>query len=165
MTSGYSTGGSFTIANPSTPPHVNQVVIIQGDSNYYTIDTISKLDAVTYRVNILETYTGNLAPGSNINFYQRSEVVASAHTFEYVGAGTNPATALPQYGGYPDANLNVVTTGGGRITYTATDEKGNFYIGSNLVINQSTGTITGDSFSKSMFTLMTPYILALAEGP
>ena len=165
LTTGYSTAGSFTISNPSTPPHVNQVVVIQGDSSFYTIDTISKLDAVTYKVNVLETYTGNLAPGSNITFYQRSEVVASAHTFEYVGAGTNPATALPQYGGYPNANLNVVMTGGGRVSYTATDEKGNFYIGSNLIVNQATSTITGDAFNKSLFSQMTPYILALSEGP
>ena len=165
LTTGYSTAGTFNIANPSTPPHVNQVVIIQGDTNYYTIDTISKLDAITYQIKVLETYTGNLAPSSNIKFYQRSEVVASAHTFEYVGAGTNPATALPQYGGYPNANLQVVTTSGGRVSYTATDEKGNFYIGANLVVNQATSTITGDAFNKSLFSQMTPYILALSEGP
>ena len=54
-------------------------------------------------------------------------------------------------------------TNGGRVTYTATDEKGNFFIGSNLVINQGTGTISGDSFNRSLFQIMTPYILAL-EG-
>jgi hypothetical protein len=165
LTSEAATGGVFKIQNPSAPPNVNQTLVINGDPTYYTIDTIRKLDGITYQVTIQEIYPTTLSIGSNILFYQRSAVVASAHTFEYVGAGTNPATALPQYGGYPDANLNVITTGGGRITYTATDEKGNFFIGSNLVINQSTGTITGDSFSKSMFTLMTPYILALAEGP
>jgi hypothetical protein len=165
LTSGASTGGVFTIQNPTSPPNVNQTLVIDGDPTYYTIDTIRKLDSITYQVTIQEIYPTTLPAGTNISFYQRSAVVASAHTFEYVGAGTDPATALPQYGGYPDANLNVITTGGGRVTYTATDEKGNFYIGSNLVINQSTGTITGDSFSKSMFTLMTPDILALAEGP
>lgn len=165
LTSEDSTGGIFTIQNPSSPPNVNQTLVIDGDTNYYTIDTIRKLDSITYQVTIQEIYPAVLPSGTNISFYQRSAVVASAHTFEYVGAGTNPATALPQYGGYPDANLNVITTGGGRVTYTATDEKGNFYIGSNLVINQSTGTISGESFSKSMFTLLTPYILALAEGP
>ena len=162
LTSGYSTAGTFVIQNPYAPPHVNQVMIINGDPVYYSIDTITKIDSVTYQINILETYSGNLAPSSNIAFYQRSAVVASAHTFEYVGAGIIAANALPQYGGYPDATKNVVTTGGGRVTYTATDEKGNFWIGSNLVINQATGTIGGDSFSKSMFSLMTPYILALS---
>jgi hypothetical protein len=87
--------------------------------------------------------------------------VASAHTFEYVGAGTNPATALPQYGGIPIEANEVIMTGGGKVTFTSTDHKGNFKIGPNLTINQGTGTISGDSFNRSMFALMTPYILAL----
>ena len=163
QTVGYSINGQFVLNNLTQPPHVNQVMLINGDSNFYSIDTITKIDNLTYQVNIQEVYSGNLAPSSNISFYQRSQVVASAHTFEYVGAGTVPANALPQYGGLPDATKNVVMTNGGRVTYTATDEKGNFFIGSNLVINQGTGTISGDSFNRSLFQIMTPYILAL-EG-
>jgi hypothetical protein len=142
-------------------PHVNQTLTINGDSNFYSIDTITQLDALTWQVSVLETYSANLAPMSNIQFYQRSAVVASAHTFEYVGAGTDPATALPQYGGIPNADLEVIQVNGGRVTYTSTDHKGNFKIGSNLTINQATGTISGDSFNRSLFALMTPYILAL----
>jgi hypothetical protein len=160
-TSGYSTNGVFTITNMPKQPNVNQVMTIAGDPNYYSIDTITPIDSITYRVTVPETYVANLAPGANVTFYQRSGVVASAHTFEYVGAGTNLATALPQYGGIPNANLNVITSGGGRVTYTATDEKGNFWIGSNLTVNQGTGTIAGDAFNRSLFALMTPYILAL----
>ena len=162
-TYGYSTGGKFLIRDYPDSPHVNQVVSINGDSNYYSIDTIRQVDALTWEINIQETYNANLAPLSNIRFYQRSAIIASAHTFEYVGAGTDPATALPQYGGIPDANLRVITTDGGRVTYTATDEKGNFTIGGNLVINQGTGTISGTSFDISLFAKLTPYILAL-EG-
>ena len=160
-TVGYSQNGTFTITNMASQPHVNQVVIISGDANFYSINSITKVDAITYTITIPETYTANLVPGTNVSFYQRSEVVASAHTFEYVGSGTNMMTALPQYGGIPNANLNVVTSNGGRVTYTATDEKGNFWIGSNLVINQGTGTISGTAFDRSLFALMTPYILAL----
>jgi hypothetical protein len=162
-TYGYSTGGKFQIRDYPDAPHVNQVVSINGDSNYYSIDTIRQVDGLTWEINIQETYNSNLAPLSNIRFYQRSAIIASAHTFEYVGAGTDPATALPQYGGIPDANLRVITTDGGKVTYTATDEKGNFTIGGNLVINQGTGTISGTSFDISLFAKLTPYILAL-EG-
>jgi hypothetical protein len=158
---GYSTGGAFQIRDLVNPPHVNQTLTINGDSNFYSIDTITKLDALTWQVTIQETYASNLAPMSNIQFYQRSAVVASAHTFEYVGAGTDPATALPQYGGIPNPDLEVIQVNGGRVTYTATDHKGNFKIGPNLTINQGTGTISGDSFNRSLFALMTPYILAL----
>lgn len=161
QTVGYSINGIFILNNLTAPPHVNQVMIINGDPNYYSIDTITKIDNVTYQVNVQEIYQANLAPGSNVSFYQRSKVVASAHTFEYVGAGTNPANALPQYGGLPDATKNVIMTNGGQVTFTATDEKGNFFIGPNLTINQATGTISGDAFNRSLFQIMTPYILAL----
>lgn len=161
QTVGYSINGQFVLNNLTAQPNVNQVMIINGDPNFYSIDTITKIDNVTYQVNVQEVYQANLAPSSNVSFYQRSKVIASAHTFEYVGAGTNPANALPQYGGLPDATKNVIFTGGGQVTYTATDEKGNFFIGPNLTINQATGTISGDAFNRSLFQIMTPYILAL----
>ena len=46
--------------------------------------------------------------------------------------------------------------------YTSTDQAGNFRIGNDLQINQETGTISGRAFSKSLFTEMTPFILALS---
>ena len=45
---------------------------------------------------------------------------------------------------------------------TSTDQAGNFRIGDDLQINQETGTISGRSFSKSLFNEMTPFILALS---
>ena len=158
---GTSVNGTFQIRELATPPRVNQVMMIDGDSSYYSIDNITQVDNQTWQVDIQEFYTGPLAANTTIRFYQRSAIVASAHTFEYVGAGTDPATALPQYGGIPVAANEVVQTNGGKVTFTATDHKGNFKIGANLTINQTTGAITGDAFSKSMFALMTPYILAL----
>jgi hypothetical protein len=106
----------------------------------------------------------NLAPGTTVEFFTRSSIIASAHTFEYVGAGTNPATALPQYGGIPIEANEVVATGGAVVTFTSTDQKGNFKVGQGFIINQATGTITGDDFYKSLYAQMTPYILALSPG-
>ena len=105
----------------------------------------------------------NLAPSTNVQFFTRSSIIASAHTFEYVGAGTNPATALPQYGGIPIEAQEVIAINGGVVTFTSTDQKGNFKVGQGFTINQATGTITGVDFYKSLFAQMTPYILAL--GP
>jgi hypothetical protein len=138
-------------------------MVIDGDPNFYYIDNILQYDGLTWQVSIQEVYSKILPANTTISFYQRSAIVASAHTFEYVGAGTDPATALPQYGGIPIEANEVVQVNGGRVTFTSTDHKGNFKIGANLVINQGTGTISGDSFNRSMFALMTPYILAL-EG-
>ena len=165
-TSGYSPAFStFNITmNSNVSPKVNQVMIINGDTNYYSIDNVTYSGTGNvWTVNIQETYTSNLAPNANIQFYQRSAIIASAHTFEYVGAGNFTSNALPQYGGIPNSNYAVIQTNGGHVTYTATDHKGNFMIGPNLTINQVTGQITGDSFNRSMFALMTPYILALEQ--
>ena len=157
--------GLFTLNNLSNGrPNVNTVMLIDGDPEYYTIDTIVPVDATSCQVLVQQIYVGNAAPGTGVTFYVRSSIIASAHTFEYVGAGTNPATALPQYGGIPiDAN-EVVELNGGIVTYTSTDQKGNFKVGSGFVVNQATATITGDAFYKSLFAQMTPYILALSDG-
>jgi len=134
---------------------------------YYTIDTIARdtPSANLATVLIQEVFAANLVPNTNVEFYTRSAIIASAHTFEYVGAGTNPATALPQYGGIPDPLKEVKTVNGGVVTFTSTDQKGNFRVGKGFTVNQATGTVSGDDFFRALFATMTPYILALQEVP
>jgi hypothetical protein len=134
---------------------------------YYTIDTILPNVPSTGNSTVIiqEVYTANLVPNTSVEFYTRSAIIASAHTFEYVGAGTNPATALPQYGGIPITANEVVTSDGGVVTFTSTDQKGNFRVGKGFTVNQATGTVSGDDFYRSLFAIMTPYILALQEVP
>ena len=158
------TNGVFVIDTfTNGQPHVNTVLIINGDANYYTIDTIipNAPSAGKATVAIQQVYNGTPSAGTTISFYTRSAIIASAHTFEYVGAGTNPATALPQYGGIPIEENEVIETGGGVVTFTSTDQKGNFKVGKGFTINQASGTITGTDFYVSLFAQMTPYILAL----
>lgn len=157
--------GTFILDSLSNgQPHVNTVMVITGDPEFYTIDTIvPNFPGVgNSTVAIQQIYTGNAGLGNTVSFYTRSSIIASAHTFEYVGAGTNPATALPQYGGIPIEANEVIATNGAVITYTSTDQKGNFKVGSGFIVNQATATITGDAFYKSLFAQMTPYILALS---
>ena len=146
-------------------PHVNTVMLVDGDPTYYTIDTIlpNQPSAGKSTVVIQQVYTGTPAPGTNIEFFTRSSIIASAHTFEYVGAGTVPATALPQYGGIPIEANEVIATNGAVITFTSTDQKGNFKVGDGFTISQATGTITGTDFYVSLFAQMTPFILALGS--
>jgi hypothetical protein len=134
---------------------------------YYTIDTIAPdtPSVGNATVTIQEVFTANLVPGTNLEFYTRSAIIASAHTFEYVGAGIVPATALPQYGGIPIPENEVKTVNGGVVTFTSTDQKGNFRVGKGFTVNQATGTVSGDDFYRSLFAIMTPYILALQEVP
>ena len=146
-------------------PNVNTVMVIDGDPNYYTIDTIlpNQPSAGKSTVVIQQVFTQTVPPGTNIEFFTRSSIIASAHTFEYVGAGTNPATALPQYGGIPIEANEVIATNGAVITFTSTDQKGNFKVGDGFTINQATGTISGTDFYVSLFAQMTPFILALGN--
>jgi hypothetical protein len=167
FTVGDSTNGTFVVSNTSNgQPHVNTVMSINNgtpDTQYYTIDTIIPINATTWAVVIQQVYTNVLPANTAVEFYNRSAIIASAHTFEYVGAGTNPATALPQYGGIPLEAQEVIQTNGGVVTFTSTDQKGNFKVGQGFTINQATGTITGNDFYKSLFAEMTPYILALSS--
>lgn len=131
---------------------------------YYTIDDSTEIDS-NNRV-LIELDLGITQPvpdQTQIEFYQRSLITSSAHTFEYIGSGTNFLEAIPGAGGIPirenevkqDADL------GGQVFFTSTDEKGDFRIGPELTINRNTGTITGEAFERSLFAVLTPYILSL----
>lgn len=119
------------------------------------------LDAslITIEENIIDP----IPDGSVATFHQRSLISASSHTFEYVGSGNTVNTALPELGGIPVQANEVVEINAGKVYYTSTDQEGDFRIGGELTINRDTGTITGDTFDRSLFAVMTPYILAL-EG-
>jgi hypothetical protein len=158
--------GSFVIDNLTNDyPNVNTIMIVDDDPNFYTIDTIypNTPEVGKATVVIQQVYNNEPAPGTPVSFYTRSSIIASAHTFEYVGAGIDPATALPQYGGIPIEANEVIATNGGVITFTSTDQKGNFKVGDGFTINQATGTITGTDFYVSLFAQMTPFILALGS--
>ena len=128
-------------------------------SNTETFDeTSSGATVITLEENLLN----NVSVGSTAYFYQFSRIVASSHTFEYVGAGNTIALATPKRGGVTIQENEVVTLDGGKVVYTSTDQSGNFRIGDGLQINQNSGTISGRAFTKSLFTEMTPFILALS---
>jgi hypothetical protein len=86
---------------------------------------------------------------------------ASGQTFEFVGAGTT-INAIPRLGGVANSANQIIIIAEGAVFATSTDEAGNFTVG-DLILNQETATISGRTFTKSLFAVMTPYILAL-EG-
>jgi hypothetical protein len=101
--------------------------------------------------------------GAIVNFYQRSYISASGYVFEYVGAGSNYG-ALPQYGiADPIQKQETIQLNSGKVFFTSTDQNGDFRIGTNLVVSQATGVISGRVFTQSLFANMTPFILAI-EG-
>jgi hypothetical protein len=99
--------------------------------------------------------------GATVYFYQSSKIIASSITFEYIGTGINIVNAIPSKGAVPINENQIVATNGGKVPFTSTDQGGNFRISEGITINQNTGTITGQSFSKSLQAEVTPLIIAL----
>ena len=99
--------------------------------------------------------------GTEVSFFKQTRVLASGHSLEYIGSGTDIASALPQNGGVPIQENETDSRNGGLVVFTSTDQTGNFRIGEGVAINQQTGTISGTFYSKSLFSTMTPFILAL----
>ena len=128
------------------------------DRGYICEVTLDENVASTNEISI-----NDVAAGTEITFHQYSLIVASGHTFEWVGAGININSALPYEGGRSILANQVVEENGGRIYYTSTDQEGDFRIGNDLTINRTTGTIEGDTFDRSLFAVLTPYILAIED--
>ena len=148
----------------ATEPYVGLIGIVNGDTSgtYYYVTTSSPISSGQTVVQFRESLDNVFTSGTTINFYQQSQLRASGQTFEFVGAGTSLSTALPRNGGVPNTALQIVRIGEGAVFATSTDQDGNFQV-SDLSIDQATGTISGTTFTKSLFAQMTPFILAL-EG-
>ena len=132
------------------------------DPLYYTINSSTSVSSGITTLTLATNLLNTVGVGSTAYFSQGSKIVASSHTFEYVGSGNDIVTATPKRGGVLDQENEVITEDGGKVLYTSTDQAGNFRIGDDLKINQETGTISGRAFSKSLFSEMTPFILALS---
>ena len=141
----------------------NWANISNGSGTFYTVQSATNLISNTSVVTVLETINENILANSRVSFHQGSYISSSGHTFEYVGSGTTIATALPYLGGVPIQENEVKELRGGKVYFTSTDQLGDFRIGTGLVINRVDGTITGRTFNKALFAVMTPYMLAI-EG-
>jgi hypothetical protein len=102
-----------------------------------------------------------IAKGSSFVLSRQSKVLASGHSFEYIGAGPNIRVALPIRNGTFIQQQEVEERQGGSVIFTSTDQSGNFRIGDGVIIDQASGTIGGVSFSRGLFAQITPLILAL----
>lgn len=106
-----------------------------------------------------------------------SLIEATGYTLSYAGAGIDYSKLSKGQGGtgVADPNKYTIEIDGGRVYITATDEKGDFYVGKVTPtdagesarplfrINQSTGAIDGRAFYQSIFGFMAPFILALTR--
>lgn len=128
---------------------------------YYSIQSSTPVSAGICTITLSDNVPYAVGVGTPVPFFKQSRVLASGHSLEYIGSGTDIATALPSVGGVPIQANETDMRNGGLVVYTSTDQSGNFRIGDGVVINQQTGTISGTFYSKSLFSTMTPFILAL----
>ena len=157
----YETTPTVTIGAPNVGINTATATASMDDL-YYTINSSTPVSSGIATLTLAENLINTVGVGSTAFFFQQSKIVASSHTFEYIGSGNTITLATPKRGGVTVQENEVVTTNGGTVVYTSTDQSGNFRIGDDLQINQTTGTISGRSFSKSLFSEMTPFILALS---
>ena len=128
---------------------------------YYFIQNSTPISAGICTITISDDVPYVIGVGSTVPFFKQSRILASGHSLEYVGTGVTISTALPATGGVPIQENEIDMRNGGLVVYTSTDQSGNFRIGDGVVINQQTGTISGTFYSKSLFSAITPFILAL----
>jgi hypothetical protein len=128
---------------------------------YYVITSSTPISSGICTITLSDNVPYSVGVGTTVPFFKQSRVLASGHSLEYIGSGTDIATALPKSGGVPIQANETDPRNGGLVVFTSTDQSGNFRIGDGVVINQQTGTISGTFYSKSLFSTMTPFILAL----
>jgi hypothetical protein len=158
-------GSSILLSGLAERPNTRQSVSFDGGTEWYTIATSTALIGDQSTVRILPEISIALADQTPVIFATRSAINASSHTFEWVGTGNDIISANPTLSptAQPVQANEVVELNNGIVVYTSTDQLGDFRIGNDLTINGSTGTISGETFDKALFAVITPYVLAI-EG-
>jgi len=149
-------------------------VVIEAPSSGVQATAEAEIEAIYYGVleatepvngvstiSLIQNLNNNIGIGTTVFFARQSFQIVSSHSFQYIGAGNTIETAYPSRGGVTIQENEVIKLDGGEVTYTSTDQSGNFRIGDGVEINQATGTVRGNIYIKSLFTQVTPFILAL----
>lgn len=154
--------GTLTINSIDTSKEINKYRTVVAANTIGDITFLELDERVPNNITLgSTTYTDGIPKNAKVFFYQKSALSASGQTFEFVGSGTSVAVALPRNGGDIVQANEVVSSNGGIVYFTSTDQFGNFRIGEDLVINFNTGTLSGRTFTRSLFAQITPFVLAL----
>jgi len=155
---GYTSTPSITISGGGGTSASASATMV---NKYYPIKKSTPVSSGICTITLSDNVPYAVGLGSTVPFYKQSRSIASSHSFEYVGTGVDPVQSLPSKGAVPIQANEVDDRNGGLTIFTSTDQAGQFRIGDGVIINQQEGTITGTFYSKSLFSQMTPFILAL----
>jgi hypothetical protein len=128
---------------------------------YYSVSSATEPSAGVSTVTLATNLNNNISIGTTAYLSRRSLQIVSSQSFQYIGAGNTIETAYPSKGGVTIQENEVVKLDGGEVVYTSTDQDGNFRIGDGVNIDQAAGAITGNVYIRSLFSQVTPFILAL----
>ena len=151
---GYTSTPTITITGSATAS-------VEMIPKYYSILKSTPISSGITTITVDDNVPYAVGAGVTVPFYKQSRILASSHSFEYIGTGVDPLNSLPQRGAVPIQDNEVEDRNGGLTIFTSTDQTGQFRIGDGVIIDQKTGTISGNFYSKSLFSTMTPFILAL----
>ena len=158
---GYTSIPNISIASPDVGINTS-IVTLELLPTYYPVLNSTPVSSGICTITVSENLPYAVGVGFTVPFFKQSRILASGHSLEYIGSGTNINSALPNQGGVPIQDNEIDMRNGGLVVYTSTDQAGNFRIGEGVQINQVTGTISGRFYSKSLFSTITPFILALS---
>ena len=160
-------GGSQYITIPNiviSAPNIGvntATAVVKVQPIYYGVEEATLPSAGITTISLVQNLNNEVGVGSTVFFARQSYQIVSSHSFEYIGTGNTIETAYPSRGGVTIQENEIIKLDGGDIAYTSTDQQGNFRIGDGLIINQQTGSISGPDYVRSLFTQVTPFILAL----
>jgi hypothetical protein len=160
---GYINVPNITISSPDIGINT-ATATIKMLPTYYSVSSSTPISSGICTITLNDNIPYVVDVGTSVPFYKQSRVLASGHSFEYIGTGIDITMSLPSSGGVPIQQNETNSRNGGLVVYTSTNQSGNFRIGDGVVINQQTGNVSGRSYSKSLFAQITPFVLALGGG-
>ena len=157
----YQTGYNLIFNNISALPTAGCDLVIVGDPNIYKVTSATAVYGTTAPniqavIGINPFMTTLLSPANNTAVTIRtkySQVRLTNHDFLNIGYGnfiSSNYPGIPSAGYTAVANNQAVESNFGRVFYTASDQDGNFKVGTLFGVQQSTGVIT---LSTSQFGL------------
>ena len=82
---------------------------------YYSVKESTPVSAGLCTVTFNNNLPYSVGIGSTVHFFKQSRVLASSHSFEYVGSGCDPVTSLPSRGGVAIQENEVDNRNGGLV--------------------------------------------------
>jgi hypothetical protein len=157
--------GSLTGDFIKSYQYIKTYIVNDPESRFTTLTAGGRAKIGQMLDTLIDTVTQVVVNAAGAQFIQEfgSLITSTSHDFSYAGAGVNFLALPTNQGGIGVTNiaLRVFQEAGGRVFYTAGDETGDFYAGSDFIIRQSTGTIEGRTFTKAISAQITPINLAL----